>query len=40
MAKLLKRIAASLPKRWQQALKRLHFSRQIRKNAFRTSESL
>src|SRR5262245_47972158 len=35
---LAKRTAAHLPPRWQQALKRQHFQRQIRRNAFRTDE--
>ena len=33
-----KRIAARLPHRWQQALKRRHFRRQMASNAFRTDE--
>jgi FkbM family methyltransferase len=33
-----KRIAARLPHRWQQALKRRHFRRQMAHNAFRTDE--
>jgi len=38
MKKLLKRIAAQLPARWQAEMKRLHFARQIRKGAFATDE--
>lgn len=34
----LKQIAAALPKRYQQALKRRYFARQIRKDAFRADE--
>lgn len=36
---LLKRMAARLPHRWQAELKRLHFGRQIARNAFDTSEA-
>src|SRR5262245_59935385 len=35
---LAKRIAAQLPHGWQQALKRRHFRRQMRRNSFRTNE--
>lgn len=38
MVDVLKRFAARLPKRWQQALKRVHFGRQIRRHTFRTKE--
>ena len=38
LSTLGKRIAARLPHRWQQALKRSHFHRQIASNAFRTDE--
>lgn len=36
--RLLKRLAAQLPSRWQSELKRIHFGRQIRRGAFETSE--
>lgn len=36
---LLKRLAAKLPHRWQSELKRLHFGRQIDRDAFNTSEA-
>ena len=35
---LLKKIAASLPNRWQTELKRIYFARQINKNTFITDE--
>lgn len=35
---LLKKIAASLPQRWQMELKRIHFRRQIKKGTFITNE--
>ena len=35
---LLKRVAAALPARWQNELKRIHFLRQIRRDTFVTSE--
>jgi FkbM family methyltransferase len=35
---ILKRLAKRLPDRWQDELKRLHFSRQIKNNNFITSE--
>ncbi|WP_127996425.1 FkbM family methyltransferase [Piscinibacter defluvii] len=35
---IAKRTAAHLPHGWQQALKRHHFQREIRRNAFRTNE--
>lgn len=38
MTDLLKRLAAGLPARWQEELKRLHFSREIRRGHFETSE--
>lgn len=38
MQALLKRLAAKLPARWQQELKRLYFDRQIRFGRFRTDE--
>ena len=38
MIKIVKKLAARLPKRWQQGLKRLRFGRQIRSRTFRTGE--
>ena len=38
MIRTLKRIAARLPNRWQQELKRRRFARQIRAGTFRTGE--
>lgn len=38
MKRELRRLAAHLPVRWQQELKRRYFSRQIRANSFRTGE--
>ena len=38
MERALKAIAARLPKRWQQELKRVHFASQLRRGRFRTSE--
>lgn len=35
---LLKKLAAKLPDRWQNELKRLHFARQIKNNGFYTNE--
>ncbi len=38
MKSALKRLAAALPSRWQQELKRRYFQRQIRRGGFRTDE--
>lgn len=38
MRSLLKRIAARLPRAWQQELKRLYFARQVRRRTFVTNE--
>jgi FkbM family methyltransferase len=38
MKRMLRRLAAHLPVKWQQELKRHYFSRQIRAKAFRTRE--
>lgn len=39
MKRTLKRLAARLPRRWQQELKRRYFGRQIRNRSFRTDEA-
>ena len=39
MKRTLKRLAARLPRRWQQELKRRYFGRQIRNRTFRTDEA-
>jgi FkbM family methyltransferase len=38
MRSLLKKWAARLPRRWQQALRRVYFAVQIRRHSFRTAE--
>ncbi len=38
MLSLFKRLMAKLPHRWQTALKRIHFARQIKKDSFITDE--